>query len=447
MPKNSVSIIILAAGEGSRMKSSIPKVLHKVCGKEMLFYSIEEALKLSDDIHIVLFFEEKMVREHIQNAFKSQLNNITFHLQNHSFYPGTGGALMEKEGKGLLSIQYERVLVLNADMPLVKKEELEKLLKPTTPIVLSVLSLNNPNGYGRVIIENERVNAIIEEKDANPIIKAITSVNAGVYVFDTSILKTYLPKLNNHNAQKEYYLTDIIALSTADGIEITPIFMKQETFLGVNSKSQLAKIEEILLAQLRDKAMEQGVIMHLPHTIYLEPSVEFVGECELEQGVCLKGKCTIINSHLKAHTIIEDSLIEKSSIGPMAHIRPNCEISQTYIGNFVEVKSGKLYGVKAGHLSYLGDCEIDEGSNIGAGVITCNYDGKQKHKTIIGKNVFVGSDTQFIAPVTIASNVLIASGTTVTKNASEGDLVISRVKQENKSGGFWKLFKKDKNTH
>lgn len=443
MSKNPVSIVVLAAGLGSRMKSSTPKVLHKICGKEMLLYSIEEALKLSNDVHIVLFFDAQRVQECVQNAFKNQSNNINFHLQNHTLYPGTGGALME-EGKNILSnIKYERILVLNADMPLVKKEELEKLLNPTAPIVLSVLSLHNPKGYGRVIIDNEKISAIVEEKDANPAVKTITNVNAGVYVFDRSILKTYLLKLNNDNAQKEYYLTDIIALSANDGINIAPIFMVQESFFGVNSKSQLAEAEEILLERLRNIAMEQGVIMHLPHTIYLEPSVEFVGECELEQGVCIKGTCKIINSHLKAHTTVENSLIENSSIGPMAHIRPNSEILYSHIGNFVEVKSGKLNGIKAGHLSYLGDCEISEGSNIGAGVITCNYDGKQKHKTIIGKNVFVGSDTQFVAPINIASNVLIASGTTVTKNANEGDLVVSRVKQENKSKGFWRFFKID----
>ncbi|MDO7253389.1 bifunctional UDP-N-acetylglucosamine diphosphorylase/glucosamine-1-phosphate N-acetyltransferase GlmU [Helicobacter cappadocius] len=434
----SISVAILAAGAGTRMKSSLPKVLHKICGKEMLFYSIDEALKISDDIHIVLFHQHEKIKEAIQKSFGD--SKITFHIQNHLSYPGTGGALMNGADQNPISTKYDKVLVLNGDMPLVKEKELLKLISPASAVSMSVLTLENPTGYGRVIIEDKKVTSIVEEKDAQEATKSICIVNAGVYVFERHILETYLPKLNNHNNQKEYYLTDIIGLCAKDNKEVMPVFVNEKDFMGVNSKSQLAYAESIMLQDLRNKAMDQGVIMHLPETIYLESEVVFEGECEIENGVCIKGKSKIINSHIKAHTVIENSCIKDSDIGPMAHIRPGCQISNTHIGNFVELKASILNGVKAGHLSYLGDCSIDEGSNIGAGVITCNYDGKKKHKTIIGKNVFVGSDTQLIAPINIASNVLIGSGTTMTKDAKEGDLITSRVKQENKAGGFYRFF-------
>lgn len=433
----SVSVVILAAGAGTRMKSSLPKVLHKICGKEMLFYSIGEALKMSDDVHIILFFEHQKIRESIEKFFKNC--PITFHIQNHVKYPGTGGALM-KDDKNLINTKYDKILVLNGDMPLVKEKELSKLISPNVTIALSVFNLENPSGYGRVIIEEKKVKAIIEEKDADEEIKNVCIVNAGVYAFDKKILQTYLPKLNNHNAQKEYYLTDVVSLCVKDGVEITPVFVNESDFMGVNSKLQLAYAECKMLEFLRNKAMQEGVIMHLPDTIYLEPEVVFEGECEIESGVCIKGKSKIINSLIKSHTVIEDSVIKNSDIGPMAHIRPSCNISDTHIGNFVEIKASSLNGVKAGHLSYLGDCEVGTGSNIGAGVITCNYDGKKKHKTIIGKNVFIGSDTQLIAPINIESNVLIGSGTTMTKDAKEGDLITSRTKQENRAGGFYRFF-------
>lgn len=436
------SIIILAAGAGSRMKSDIPKVLHKICGKEMLFYSIKESLKLSDDIHVVLFHQAEKIIDFIQKNFPKQ--NIHIHIQNHSKFPGTGGALMKGDLKDLIDTKYNKILVLNGDMPLIKSTQLQNLISLDSLITISVCEIDNPYGYGRVIIQEGKINQIVEEKDACEAIKSIKTINAGVYVFNKEILKKYLPKLKNQNSQKEYYLTDVIALAQKDSIEISPAFFEIKNFIGVNSKSDLAQAEMSLINDLITQAMQKGVIFHLPHTIYIESEVEFEGECEIEQGVCIKGNAKISNSHIKAHSIIEDSVIIDSDIGPLAHIRPNCEIYKSHIGNFVEVKKSKLNGVKAGHLSYLGDALIDEGTNVGAGVITCNYDGKKKHSTIIGKNVFIGSDTQLIAPITIQSNVLIASGTTMTKNAKEGDLVLSRVKQENKNNGFYKFFTKSK---
>ena len=221
---------------------------------------------------------------------------------------------------------------------------------------------------------------------------------------------------------------------------IAPFYGNPREFMGVNSKSELAQAESIRLQELRQRAMDQGVIMRLPESIYLEEWVEFEGECEIENNVRICGKSVIKHSHIKASSVVEDSVIEHSDIGPMAHIRPKSHISHTHIGNFVETKAAHLEGVKAGHLSYLGDCEIGAGSNVGAGVITCNYDGKGKHRTIIGQNVFIGSDCQLIAPVEIESNAIIGAGSTITTNVKSGELALSRTKQSNIAGFFHRFF-------
>ncbi len=446
-----VSVVILAAGAGTRMKSHIPKVLHKICGKEMLFYSIDEALKISDDVHIVLFHQENVIKERLLCAYKQAYADgaLHFHLQDHAHYPGTGGALMQGQNAGAnakkpFCYQYDEILILNGDMPLVCSQTLKSLCQNKAQIVMSVLHLQNPDGYGRVVMESGVVQRIIEQKDAKESELLIKDVNAGVYKIHKSILDLYLPQVGNANNQQEFYLTDVVFYAKENGIEIAALEVKEEEFMGVNSKIQLACAQEIMLQRLREKAMDQGVIMHLPHTIYLESNVTFSGKCIIEQGVQILGDSHISDSHIKAHSVIEQSIIESSDVGPLAHIRPKSHIKNTHIGNFVETKSSTLRGVKVGHLSYLGDCEIDEGSNIGAGVITCNYDGKAKHKTTIGKSVFVGSDVQLIAPLNIESNVLIGAGSTITKDIEYGDLALSRVAQQNIKDGFFKFFS-DKN--
>lgn len=435
----SLSIIILAAGSGTRMKSSTPKVLHKICGQELLFFSIEVAMQLSDDIHIILYHQAQRVQEACESRFGDKLK---FHIQDFENFAGTGGALMQK-GE-MIDTAHKRVLILNGDMPLITPYSLQKLTSLSSPVVLGVIESKNPYGYGRVVIEEGEVKAIVEEKDACEEVKRICTINSGVYVFDKEVLCKFLPLLDNRNAQNEYYLTDVIKLSASDGVEIRSVFVDEEEFGGINDKAQLSSAEEVMLHRLRVEAMKQGVIMHLPQSIYIEKSVRFEGECEIEQGVQLFGDTLIKDSHIKAHSVVRDSQIISSDIGPMAHIRPNSYIEKTHIGNFVEVKNSKLYSIKAGHLSYLGDSEIDEGSNVGAGVITCNYDGKKKSKTKIGKNVFIGSDTQLIAPITIADHTLIGAGSTISKNSKEGDLLISRSDQRNLENGYFAFFKDKK---
>ncbi|AXK49626.1 UDP-N-acetylglucosamine diphosphorylase/glucosamine-1-phosphate N-acetyltransferase [Aliarcobacter trophiarum LMG 25534] len=430
---NKRSIIILAAGQGTRMKSSFPKVLHKISGKPMLYYSIKEALKLSDDITVVLYHQYEKVKEQIEKYF----TNINFIIQDHENYPGTGGAVMNIVPK------YEKVLVLNGDMPLIQASELEKFDIDAT-IVMSVLELESADGYGRVIIKNGDVKKIVEQKDASKEELQITTANAGIYQFETKFLLENLPRLNNNNAQKEYYITDLVEMAINQNLVLKPLIVNEENFKGVNSKVELADAEVIHQNRIKKEFLKAGVIMRLPETIYIEEGVEIEGETIIENGVSLLGNSKIINSHIKTNSVVEDSIIIDSDVGPMARIRPASELNKTHIGNFVETKKAILNGVKAGHLSYLGDCFIDEGTNIGCGTITCNYDGVNKYQTIIGKNVFVGSDTQFVAPIKVEDDVIIGAGTTVTSDIKKGELYVSRAKTKTIDGYFYKHFEKAK---
>jgi len=428
----SISVVILAAGQGTRMKSTTPKVLHEISGKSMLFHAIDAAKALSDDITVVLYHQANRIRNEIEKYYE----NIHFHMQDAEKYPGTGGAM-----KGV-EVQHDKALILNGDMPLVTMDALNALTEGDADINMSVIKLDNPTGYGRVVIFNDKVQEIVEEKDCIPAQKEIQTVNAGVYCVKKEILERYIPALNNYNAQREYYLTDIIKMGVEEGKSIHPVIVEEEEFKGVNSKLDLAHAEEILQRRIKTAWMKAGVSMRLPETIYIDSRATFEGECLLENGVSIQGASHIIDSHIKTHSVIEDSHIENSDVGPMGRVRPNSKLINTHIGNFVEVKKSTLTGVKAGHLAYIGDASIEEGSNIGAGVITCNYDGKNKFQTKIGKNVFVGSDTQLVAPVTIPDDVMIAAGTTVTKDANSGDLILSRSPQKSIKNFFYKFFGK-----
>ena len=426
----SLSVVILAAGQGTRMKSSMPKVLHSVSGKPMLFHAIDAAQTLSDDVTVVLYHQAERIDKEITESY----DGILFHLQDAVQFPGTGGAM-----KGV-TFKHERVLILNGDMPLITTQSLQALVSGDADINMSVIEMEDSSGYGRVIIDESNVKEIVEEKDCTPEQKIVKTVNAGIYAVKKELLDRYIPALSNDNAQAEYYLTDIVKMAVDEGRIVHPVYVKEEEFKGVNSKLDLAEAEVIMQRRIKEKLMMAGVIMRLPDTIYIDCRAEFEGECIIENGVSIQGASHIIDSHIKTHSIVEDSLLQNSDIGPMARIRPQSKIIDTHIGNFVEVKKSTLTGVKAGHLSYIGDATIDEGSNIGAGVITCNYDGKAKYQTIIGKNVFVGSDTQLLAPVTIEDDVIIAAGTTVNKNIARGELAISRAPLKKVAGFFDRFF-------
>ncbi|MEA1880395.1 MAG: bifunctional UDP-N-acetylglucosamine diphosphorylase/glucosamine-1-phosphate N-acetyltransferase GlmU [Campylobacterota bacterium] len=428
----SLSVVILAAGKGTRMKSATPKVLHEISGKSMLFHAIDAAQEISDDITVVLYHQAERIQEQIESYYK----NIHFHMQDVATYPGTGGAMKGVKTKN------ERTLILNGDMPLITKDSLLALTSGDADINMSVITLKNPTGYGRVIIEDEKVLEIVEQKDCNDAQLLTPTVNAGIYAVNTSLLEKYIPALSNDNAQAEYYLTDIVKMAVDENKTVNPIYVEEEEFKGVNSKLDLAIAETIHQSRIKENLMMAGVSMRLPETIYIDSRATFEGECMLENGVSILGASHIVSSHIKAHSVVEDSKITNSDVGPMGRVRPNSVLLDTHIGNFVEVKKSTLTGVKAGHLSYIGDATIEEGSNIGAGVITCNYDGKNKFQTNIGKNVFVGSDSQLVAPVTIADDVMIAAGTTVTKDANSGELILSRTAQKSIKNFFYKFFAK-----
>jgi bifunctional UDP-N-acetylglucosamine pyrophosphorylase/glucosamine-1-phosphate N-acetyltransferase len=433
MNKDKISIVILAAGKGSRMKSPKAKVLHTICGKPMLYHIIKASKEISDDISVVIAHQ----KEEVQKQMESYFDDITFVVQDAENFPGTGGAMKNIAPKN------EKVLVLNGDMPLITPKALQGFLENDADIIMSIFDLENPDGYGRVAIENDQVQYIVEQKDANADELQISHVNAGIYAFSKSVIEKYIPQLGNNNAQSEYYLTDVISMARKEGLNIAPLLVDEEHFKGINSKLDLAVAEVIMQDKIKSSWMNAGVIMQLPSTIYIEEGVCFEGECTIENGCRITGNSLITNSYIKCGSVIEDSVVKNSDVGPMAHIRPLSNIQDTHIGNFVEVKKSILKGVKAGHLSYLGDAVIDEGTNIGAGTITCNYDGIKKYQTIIGKNVFIGSDTQLVAPVTIEDDVMIAAGTTVPSGkVTKGSLVISRKKLKTIENFYYKFFGK-----
>jgi bifunctional UDP-N-acetylglucosamine pyrophosphorylase/glucosamine-1-phosphate N-acetyltransferase len=398
----------------------------------MLFHAIDAAQKISDDITIVLYHQAQRVQETIEAEYK----NINFHMQDAEQFPGTGGAMKN------VTTKYEKTLILNGDMPLITQDSLLALTNGDADINMSVIKLENPHGYGRVLIADGNVQEIVEQKDCNEEQLRTKTVNAGIYCVNTKLLNQYIPKLSNNNAQEEYYLTDIVKMAVDEDKTISPIYVEEEEFKGVNSKFDLAQAEIIMQNRIKTSLMNAGVTMRFPDTIYIDSRASFEGESILENGVTILGESKIINAHLKTNTIVEDSIVENSSVGPMARIRPQSHLTDTHVGNFVEVKKSTLTGVKAGHLSYIGDASIDEGTNIGAGVITCNYDGKSKYKTTIGKNVFVGSDSQLVAPVTVADDVMIAAGTTLNKDVEQGSLAISRSSLKAIPNFFYKFFGK-----
>jgi bifunctional UDP-N-acetylglucosamine pyrophosphorylase/glucosamine-1-phosphate N-acetyltransferase len=433
--KNSISVVILAAGKGTRMRSQKAKVLHKIGGKPMLYHIIKSAKTISDDITLVVAHQSEKVRKEIGKYFEK----IKFIEQDIENFSGTGGALKSYFPSG------DRTLILNGDMPLIQSDELKEFTKLDASIVMSSIEMEDPTGYGRVIKSGDEVLRIVEEKDCSPEEKRVTSVNAGVYLINSKIVERYIPKLSNENAQGEYYLTDIVEMAKNDNKSVKAITVSEESFMGVNSKLDLSRAEEKFLRRIKSDLMRNGATIHLPDTVYIEGDVQLIGECEIEQNVSIYGNTTIDNSHIKAGTVIEDSFIKDSTIGVMAHIRPKSYITDSKIGNFVEVKKSSLHGVKAGHLAYLGDAEICEGTNIGAGVITANYDGKKKYRTKIGKNVFVGSDSQLIAPVEIDDEVIIGAGSTIPSKShiQKGSLALSRPQITIIKDFFYKFFWKD----
>ncbi len=439
----SLKTLILAAGKGTRMKSDLPKVLHKVCGVPMV-------KKITDICSRIGSEENILILGHKKEEILKVLTDMEYVVQEEQL--GTGHAVIQAKEK--LNGFDGTVMILCGDTPLLKKETLENLYKfhkssnATTTILTSIYE--NPFGYGRIVKQNNKVVGIVEEKEATKEIKAIKEVNAGVYCFEAKNLLKALDKIDNDNEKGEYYLTDVIGIDVAAGKVVETFLLEDnDEILGINSKIELEKANCIMRDRINSSHMEKGVILIDKNNTYIEEEVEIGEDTVIYPGALLQGKtsigknceilgntriidCKIGNSVRIESSILEESIVEsKVTIGPFAHLRPKSHLKEeVHIGNFVEVKKSTLEkGVKAGHLTYLGDAIIGEKTNIGAGTITCNYDGKNKFKTSIGKNAFIGSDTMLVAPVNIGDNSLVGAGSVITKDVPENALAVSRSKQ------------------
>ncbi|MBB6056902.1 bifunctional UDP-N-acetylglucosamine diphosphorylase/glucosamine-1-phosphate N-acetyltransferase GlmU [Tolumonas osonensis] len=444
----SLHVVILAAGKGTRMRSSLPKVLHPVAGRPMVSHVIKTAHALNaEKIHLVY--------GHGGEVMQSRLNDATVEWVLQAEQLGTGHAVAQ----AMPSIPDDaRVLILYGDTPLISETTLQSLLniQPVDGVGLLTVTLANPTGYGRILRSAGQVVGIVEQKDATPEQQVISEVNTGVLVAPARQLKQWLSGLTNKNAQGEYYLTDIIAAAHNAGsmIQTAQPSCAQEVE-GANNRLQLAQLERFYQKRAAEQLMLDGVTLLDPtrfdlrgslrcgEDVVLDANVIIEGHVELGHRVqigagCILKDCRIADdSIISPYSIIESStLAEGCTVGPFARLRPGAELAaQAHVGNFVELKNAKLgLGSKAGHLSYLGDSEIGANVNIGAGTITCNYDGANKHKTIIEDDVFVGSDTQLVAPVKIAKGATLGAGCTITRDVGEDELVITRVPQRHITG-------------
>lgn len=443
-----LSVVILAAGKGTRMYSDLPKVLHPVAGKPMVKHVIDTAKQLdAQQIHLIY--------GHGADLLKARLSEEPVNWVFQAEQLGTGHAMQQAAP---FFADDENIVMLYGDAPLITKATLERLIaaKPENGIALLTVELENPTGYGRIIRENGSVVAIVEQKDANEAQLKVKEVNTGVMVASGASFKKWLKNLNNNNAQGEYYITDVIAMANQEGFKVQAVqateFMEVE---GANNRLQLAALERFYQKREAEKLLLAGVTIidpsrfdlrgtvthgkdvHIDVNVILEGDIKLGNNVKIGAGCVLKN-CEIgDNVEIKPYSVLEDSIVgAKSAIGPFSRLRPGAELAEeTHIGNFVEIKKAAIgKGSKVNHLTYVGDAEIGKECNIGAGVITCNYDGANKFKTIIGDNVFVGSDSQLIAPVTIASGSTIGAGATVTKDVAENELVISRVPQRHIQG-------------
>ncbi|MFB4341674.1 bifunctional UDP-N-acetylglucosamine diphosphorylase/glucosamine-1-phosphate N-acetyltransferase GlmU [Pantoea sp. CS_6] len=448
MSNSAMSVVILAAGKGTRMYSDLPKVLHTLAGKPMVQHVIDAAKGLgAQQVHLVY--------GHGGDQLKATLTDSAVNWVLQAEQLGTGHAMQQAAPH---FADDEDIMMLYGDVPLISEETLQRLrdAKPEGGIGLLTVVLDNPTGYGRIVRENGTVVGIIEQKDASPVQLAINEINTGILIANGGDLKRWLAKLTNNNAQGEYYITDIIALAHQEGRVINAVHPARNSETdGVNNRLQLATLERTYQQEQAEKLLLAGVMLRDPARFDLRGTLQHGRDVEIDVNVIIEGQvtlgnrvkigagCVIKNSvisddcEISPYSVIEDAnLATDCTVGPFARLRPGSELAQAaHVGNFVEMKKARLgKGSKAGHLSYLGDAEIGANVNIGAGTITCNYDGANKFKTVIGDNVFVGSDTQLVAPVSVAAGATIAAGTTVMKDISTADLVYNRKEQNHKAG-------------
>ena len=449
-----LNIVILAAGQGKRMQSNLPKVLHPIAGRPMLTHVLDSARALgAQRIAIVVGHGAEQVKQ----AYAAQ-EDLQFALQQPQL--GTGHAVLQAAPLLQASHADDVTIILYGDVPLVQPDTLRALLNArASGVAILTEIVSDATGYGRIVRDAQgNVCAIVEHKDATPEQRAIQEVNTGIMAVPTRQLKSWLAKLTNNTAQGEYYLTDIVGLAVAEGVSVNvahPV-ASFET-LGVNSRQQQAELERLWQRELARRQLEAGVTIVDParfdlrgellcgQDVFVDVGCVFEGRVVLADGVRIGAHCVLRNVTLGAATRIESfSHLEQAEvgadahIGPYARLRPGAKLADaTHVGNFVEIKNTNLgKGSKANHLAYVGDADVGERVNIGAGTITCNYDGANKHRTTIEDDAFIGSDTQLVAPVRVGKGATLGAGTTLTRDAPAGQLTVSRAKQVTIEG--WK---------
>jgi bifunctional UDP-N-acetylglucosamine pyrophosphorylase/glucosamine-1-phosphate N-acetyltransferase len=446
----SLDIVILAAGQGTRMRSALPKVLHPVAGNSMLGHVIHSARQLSpQSIQVVIGHGADQVRERLS------ADDLNFVLQDKQL--GTGHAVAQ----AVPALNADTVLILYGDVPLIEVETLNRLLTLVNDQQLGLLTvnLNDPTGYGRIVRDAQnRVSAIVEHKDASEAEKAIKEGNTGILAVPGKRLADWLGRLSNNNAQGEYYLTDVIAMAVSDGLTVaTAQPLDAMEVQGANDRKQLAELERHYQLRAAHRLMAQGVTLRDPsrfdvrgevtvgRDVLIDINVILEGTVVIEDDVSIGPNCVIKDSTLrkgaiiKANSHLEGAIVgEAADAGPFARLRPGSVLeARAHVGNFVELKNAHLgEGAKAGHLTYLGDAVIGARSNIGAGTITCNYDGANKHKTVLGEDVFIGSNNSLVAPVDISTGATTAAGSTITQDVAVEQLGVARARQRNIDG--WK---------
>ncbi|MBF0470209.1 MAG: bifunctional UDP-N-acetylglucosamine diphosphorylase/glucosamine-1-phosphate N-acetyltransferase GlmU [Gammaproteobacteria bacterium] len=448
MEQQKIEVAILAAGRGTRMRSTLPKVLHPLGGLPLLAHVIAAAESTSPQaIHLVY--------GHGGDQVKEAIHGTTLHWVEQLEQRGTGDAV----AKVLPAVDDEAtLLILYGDVPLIQPKTLEKLIHCAEQgLALLTVKLEEPRGYGRIVRNDEGdVVAIVEERDATAAQREISEINSGIMALPAALARRWISQLTPNNAQGEYYLTDIIALAVGDGVEVNGICIgDSDEVAGVNSRVQLAQLERVYQQRTAHALMEQGVTLRDPTRLEVRGRVEISPDVTIDCNVILEGEVTIAshcvigansiirNSDLGQGVVVEPmSIIDDAQIaagcliGPFARIRPGTVLATgAKVGNFVEIKKSRVgVGSKVNHLSYIGDTEMGDGVNVGAGTITCNYDGAAKHKTVIGDGAFIGSDTQLVAPVTVGANATIGAGSTITQDTPDDTLTLSRSPQKSIQG-------------
>ena len=430
--------VILAAGKGTRMNSDLPKALHKVAHASLLEHTLRSCAPLKPEKTILVVGHEA---EQVRKAAKAIDPEIEVVMQNEQL--GTGHALAQAS-EALAGFEGD-IVVLYADTPFISAATMSAIKKKRHRSDLVVLGFHaqDPAKYGRLVTEGEDLTRIVEFKDANETERAITLCNSGVMAGPAALLLSLVAQLKNDNASGEYYLTDCIALAKDQGHSAQVVICEESETLGVNSRHDLAQAEAIFQDRMRAYFLEAGVNMFAPETVYFSHDTVIGRDAVIEQNVIFAPNCTVESGAIiRAFSHLEGAHVSRGAVvGPYARLRPGAEISEEgKIGNFVEIKNAQIgEGAKVNHLSYVGDATVGQGANIGAGAVTCNYDGVMKHHTDIGENAFIGSSTMMVAPVTIGKNAMTASGSVITKNVPDDALALGRADQNNKLGMARKL--------